>query len=72
MEKIELNIKVIKKDSQTYIIEQNMNKWIFFKYPELKKDIKEGVVIVNKEFINIKDNTIFYNSKFVNYKKATV
>ena len=49
-----------------------MNKWVFFKYPEVKKNIKDGVIVVNKDFINIKDNTIFYNSKFVNYKKATV
>ena len=72
MEKVELSIKVITKNSQTYIIEQKMNKWMFFKYPELKKDIKDGTIVVNKDFINVKDNTIFYNSKFVNYKKATV
>ena len=71
MEKVELNLKVIKKGDNVYIIEQSMNKWIFFKYPEVKKNINEGVIIVNKDFINIKDNTIFYNSKFVNYKKAT-
>ena len=83
MKKIELNLKIITKGENIYIFEQNMNKWLFFKYPEIKKDIteqylndlkdkKDTIIIVNSDFINIKDTTIFYNSKFINFKKATV
>lgn len=82
MNKTELKLKIIEKEGNKYYIDEFTKKWIFFKYPEIKKDIldtymkdltdkKDTIIIVNTDFVNIKDNTIFYNSKFVNYKKAT-